>query len=145
MTDLTDVDRDALTLAIEVTRRESPARRQQIDNFLATREWIYVATFCAGCAQSRSLQLPPWQPSPCFVGDMAAALNNTDEQSGYRAAALLRQRMESHLAATARVRNVTAQQVLCRTAPRTFRFARGSFEVHLPIAKTPRPRVSFGL
>jgi Diacylglycerol kinase catalytic domain len=30
----------------------------------------------------------------CFVGDMAAALNNTDEQSGYRAAALLRQRME---------------------------------------------------
>jgi hypothetical protein len=25
---------------------------------------------------------------------MAAALNNTDEQSGYRAAALLRQRME---------------------------------------------------
>jgi hypothetical protein len=31
---------------------------------------------------------------PCFVGDMAAALNNTDEQSGYRAAALLRQRMD---------------------------------------------------
>jgi hypothetical protein len=40
------------------------------------------------------LDLPPWQPSPCFVGDMAAALNNTDELSGYRAAALLRQRME---------------------------------------------------
>ena len=94
MTDLTDVDRAALTLAIEVTRNESAARRQQIDNFLATREWIYVATFCAGCAQSRSLRLPPWQPSPCFVGDMAAALANTDEQSGYRAAALLRQRME---------------------------------------------------
>ena len=94
MTDLADVDRAALTLAIEVTRRESPARRQQIDNFLATREWIYVATFCAGCAQSRSLNLPPWQPSPCFVGDVAAALDNTDQQSGYRAAALLRQRME---------------------------------------------------
>jgi len=91
---LTPTDKAALTLAIEVTRRESPARRQQIDNFLATREWIHVATFCAGCAQSRSLRLPPWQPSPCFVGDMAAALANTDEQSGYRAAALLRQRME---------------------------------------------------
>jgi predicted acylesterase/phospholipase RssA len=94
MTDLSDVDRAALELAIEVTRRESPGRRQQIDSFLTTREWIYVATFCAGCAQSRSLRLPPWQPSPCFVGDMAAALANTDEQSGYRAAALLRQRME---------------------------------------------------
>jgi len=91
---LTPTDKAALTLAIEVTRRESAARRQQIDNFLATREWIYVATFCAGCAQSRSLNLPPWQPSPCFVGDMAAALADPDEQRGYRAAALLRQRME---------------------------------------------------
>lgn len=60
MTDLTDFDRDALTLAIEVTRRESPA----------------------------SLRLPPWQPSPYFVGDMTAALANTDEERLSRSGAV---------------------------------------------------------
>ena len=85
-------DRAALELAIEVTRKESPARRQQIDSFLSSRPWIDVAAFCAGCAQGRALNLPPWQPAPCRVGNMAAAL--ADEQRGYRAAALLRQRME---------------------------------------------------
>jgi hypothetical protein len=45
------------------------------------------------CAKSQ-LALPPWQPPPCNIGNMAAALNDPDEQRGYRAAALLRQRME---------------------------------------------------
>jgi hypothetical protein len=52
-----------------------------------------VATFAASCAQSRALDLPPWQPPPCNIGNMASALTDTDEQRGYRAAALLRQRM----------------------------------------------------
>ena len=86
-------DHDALTLAIEVTRRESPGRRQQVDDFLSSRPWIDVATFAAGCAQERALNLPPWQPPPCNIGNIAAALNVTDEQRGYRAAALLLQRM----------------------------------------------------
>ena len=91
---LTATDKAALTLAIEVTRRESPARRRQVDDFLASRPWFDVATFCAACAQSRALYLPPWQPPPCDIGNMADALADTDEQRGYRAAALLRQRME---------------------------------------------------
>jgi|SRR6266851_579011 len=95
---MTPIDRAALELVIEVTRRESPARRQQIDDFLSSpmwiRPWFDVATFCASCAQSRALNSPPWQPPPCNIGNIAAALDDPDEQRGYRAAALLRQRME---------------------------------------------------
>jgi hypothetical protein len=94
---LSPTDRAALTLAIEVTRNESSARRQQIDSFLQKRSWIAVATFCASCAQSRSLRIDPWQPAPCNVGNMEAALNGMmpdEPRCGYRAAALLRQRME---------------------------------------------------
>jgi hypothetical protein len=82
-----------LVQAIEATRKESPARRKQIDDFLSSRVWLDVATFCASCAQSNSLRLQPWQPPPCDIGNVAAALENSDETTGYRAAALLRQRM----------------------------------------------------
>ena len=75
MMNLTDVDWDALTLAIETTRRESPARRRQIDDFMSSRSWFDVATFCAACAQERALRLPPWQPPPCDIGNIAAALD----------------------------------------------------------------------
>ncbi len=90
---LSRADRAALELAIETTRKESPARRHQIDDFLATRPWLEVATFCAGCAQSRALRLPPWQPAPCSIESITAALGEPDEQRGYRAAALLLQHM----------------------------------------------------
>ena len=94
MMNLTDVDWDALTLAIETTRRESPARRRQIDDFMSSRSWFDVATFCAACAQERALRLPPWQPPPCDIGNIAAALDRVRHpQRGYRAAALLLQRM----------------------------------------------------
>jgi hypothetical protein len=63
-TALSPLDRAALELAIEVTRKESSARRKQVDDFLATREWGYVARFCASCAQSRALTkggIKPWE------------------------------------------------------------------------------------
>jgi hypothetical protein len=95
---LTPTDKAALELAIEVTRKESPARRQQIDDFLSSplwvRPWIEVATFAAGCAQERALRLQPWQPPPCHINDIPAALAVSDEGSGWRAAALLLQRMQ---------------------------------------------------
>ncbi len=90
--ELSPTDRAALELAIEVTRKESSARRQQIDDFLSSRPWFDVATFAAQCAQSRSLRLLPWQPSPCRV-KVGVALNDPDEQRGNRAAARLRLRM----------------------------------------------------
>jgi hypothetical protein len=42
-----------------------------------------------------NLHLPPWQPPPCNIDphNMASALAESDPQRGYRAAALLRQRM----------------------------------------------------
>jgi hypothetical protein len=86
-------DRTALGLAVETTRRESPGRRQQIDSFLSSRPWEDVATFAASCAQSRALDLPPWQPPPCHISNIESALKVVDEQSGWRAAALLLQRM----------------------------------------------------
>jgi hypothetical protein len=61
---------------------------------LADEPWEDVARFCARCAQDRALHLPPWQPPPCNIGNMAAALDDPDEQRGYRTAALLRQRIE---------------------------------------------------
>ena len=87
-------DKAALEMAVEVTRKESQPRRQQIDNFLSSRPWEEVATFAAGCAQSRALDLSPWQPPPCYISNIASALADTDELSGYHAAALLRQRMQ---------------------------------------------------
>ena len=65
MTTVTELDRAALELAIAVTRRESWQRRQQIDDFLSSRPWFEVATFCATCAQERALNLMPWQVAPC--------------------------------------------------------------------------------
>ena len=48
------IDRAALKLAIEITRAESPARRQQIDNMLRDRPWREVAEFASDRAQGRS-------------------------------------------------------------------------------------------
>jgi hypothetical protein len=63
------IDQAALTLAVEVTRRESKARRQQIDDFLSERPWEDVATFCASCAQNRSLH--------CRLGNRRRATSAT--------------------------------------------------------------------
>ena len=84
-------DRAALELAIEVTRRESPARRRQIDDFLSSRPWFETATFCARCAQERALHLPPWQVAPCnlYQDDLEG-----DPRRGGDAALALLQRMQ---------------------------------------------------
>ena len=83
-------DRLALKLAVEVARRESPARARQIDSMLRDRPWREVAEFAAGCCQSRSLRLKPWEIVPCdwHPDDM-----NADPLRGAHAAAELRARM----------------------------------------------------
>jgi hypothetical protein len=84
-------DRAALEPAIEVTRRESPARRRQIDDFLSSRPWFETATFCARCAQERALHLPPRQVAPCNL--YQADLEGDPRRGGDAALALL-QRMQ---------------------------------------------------
>jgi hypothetical protein len=91
---LTQLDHAALELAVETARKEGPGRRQQIDSFLSSRDWFATATFCASCSQSRSLHLIPWQPAPCDIGNVAAALDDPDETRGNRSAAQLRLRMQ---------------------------------------------------
>lgn len=63
-TQLTDVDRDAIKWAIAVVRRESPARRKQIDAKLRNEPWEAVGRFCALGAQIESLGLQPCGNQP---------------------------------------------------------------------------------
>jgi hypothetical protein len=44
--------------------REDPLRAGQIDHFLAERDWLDVASFCAYVCQMRSLHLRPWESPP---------------------------------------------------------------------------------
>ncbi|MET4034936.1 MULTISPECIES: hypothetical protein [unclassified Bradyrhizobium] len=60
-TNLTDLDREALTRAIAVARRESPTRRKQIDDRLAREPWEVAARYAAFCAQITSMNLEPWE------------------------------------------------------------------------------------
>jgi hypothetical protein len=70
-------------------------RSKTIDALFARGDsWEEVARYAAFHMQVASLHLPPWQPAPCGIGNMASALADPDEQRGWRSAALLRQRME---------------------------------------------------
>jgi len=92
---LTPTDREALKLAIEVCRRESPGRAQQIDSKLAPgpeREaWREVAEFCSTVCQERSLDVRPWQVVPANFdpSDLQA-----DPHRGGKAALELLERMQ---------------------------------------------------
>lgn len=91
---LTAADEDALTRCLAAARAESAGRRKQIDTMLAdhTRTWQSVAVFAAMCAQSRSLNLAPWQLPPYCAG-----LRDLDQPpgdaSGRRESAELKKRL----------------------------------------------------
>jgi hypothetical protein len=89
---LTAADEDALTRALAVTRAEDPGRRRQIDSMLADESWQSVAVFAATCAQSRSLNLMPWQLPP-FRASLADLDQPPGDASGRRESAELLQRL----------------------------------------------------
>ena len=94
---LSSADLDALTQAVEQYCAVGLWQRQTVDALSARGDgWERVAKYCAYHMQMENLRLPPWQPAPCGIGpgNMDFALKETDPQRGYRAAALLRQRME---------------------------------------------------
>jgi hypothetical protein len=92
--ELSPTDRAALELAIERYRAGSRWQRETVDALFARGDsWEEVADYCAFHCQCERLGLPPWQPPPCRV-HVASALKIEDPVRGYRAAALLRQRME---------------------------------------------------
>jgi hypothetical protein len=91
---LTATDEDALKRALAVTRAEDGGRRKQIDDMLAdpSRSWQEVTVFAATCAQSRSLNLAPWQLPP-FRANLADLDQPLGDVSGRRESAELLQRL----------------------------------------------------
>ncbi|MCA1415283.1 hypothetical protein I6F30_29750 [Bradyrhizobium sp. NBAIM20] len=95
--DLSESDRDALKRALNAARSESPARAKQIDAMLRdpSRSWDEIAKFAASCVQTSNLGLMPWQPPPCQIANIDAALAASDDEPrrGRNAAATLLQQM----------------------------------------------------
>jgi hypothetical protein len=89
---LTAADEDALTRALAMTRAEDAGRRKQIDDMLADESWQSVAVFAATCAQSRSLNLMPWQLPP-FRASLADLDQPPGDISGRRESAELKKRL----------------------------------------------------
>jgi hypothetical protein len=94
---ISDVDREAFTLAIEMARNEDPGRRNQIDDFLRTRSFEEVGRFASYHCQTRALNLPPWQHPPCQIDvvDTEKIIAAGDDLHGkFVAAKLLRRMLE---------------------------------------------------
>ena len=66
--ELSNLDREALTRAIEIVSRE-PDRAGQLKKMLLDEPWAEVARFAAYSAQGRVLHLKPWQVPPCVVDE----------------------------------------------------------------------------
>jgi hypothetical protein len=95
---LSDVDREALTRALDIAQQESPAQRDQIDTMLRERGWDRASKFAAYCCQDARLRLRPWQTPPCWIrGDpnelLAAARAVGADLGGRQRAALLVKRL----------------------------------------------------
>jgi hypothetical protein len=94
MTNLTDVDKDAMRRAIAITRRSEPGRDQQITAMLFDRPFERVGRFAAFSCQMDSLHLQPWETPPVWIrGDIEAALHAPNDARRVRDAARLLQRM----------------------------------------------------
>jgi hypothetical protein len=91
---LSEVDRVAMTRAIEIRRRESFVSREQIDDKLATEDWEEVGKFASYGAQCSALKLKPWQWPPCWIRNLESCLRvPPGDHGGQRAAAELLKRL----------------------------------------------------
>jgi hypothetical protein len=81
-------DHAALERAVAMYRSASAENFRGVDSMLANgTPWSEVAEYASYHCQVRNLGLPPWQPAPCKIDDIAAALKVQDPQ---RAIARLR-------------------------------------------------------
>jgi hypothetical protein len=83
-TELTEIDRDALERCLVAARAEDPGRAKQIDSMLRSQARERVAVFACSCAQSRSLNLPPWQTPPFRINLASALREPFDDTRGLR-------------------------------------------------------------
>jgi hypothetical protein len=93
MTNLTDLDREALERALTVARSESPARSKQLDAMLKDEPWEQVAKFASYAAQTRLLHLQPWETPPIWITNIEAALKMPDDPRHISGAARLLKRL----------------------------------------------------
>jgi hypothetical protein len=96
--DLHPIDKDALTRALGMARRER-GRGEQLDHMLARDPWEQVARFAVYCCQCDNLYLKPWQSPPMWVDDMEATLAAGDDgvDGKYAAAKLLQRMLDANL------------------------------------------------
>lgn len=71
--DLSPVDHEAMTRAIELCCQRGAAKAEQIDDMIAD-DWRQAAVFSAYSCQNHYLHLAPWQDPPCEIHDLDAAL-----------------------------------------------------------------------
>lgn len=98
---LSQVDREAVTRAIELKRARSPADRREVDDMLKTHSWFEVAEDAVYCCQ-RSLIAPRlWQKQPhdIEVDEIETIIARGPDGLGgeYQAAKLLRRMLKAGL------------------------------------------------
>jgi len=98
---LSQVDREAVTRAIELKRARSPADRREVDEMLKTNAWFEVAEDAVYCCQ-RSLIAPRlWQPTVADIppDQVEAIIARGDDglAGNYAAAKLLRRMLKAGL------------------------------------------------
>ena len=94
---LSETDRAALELAIEIARKQDRGRREQIDDKLRREPWLEVGIFAAYCCQDRALRLKPWQLAPCMVEADATDAPGHEPRGARNAAALLRRMLSLNI------------------------------------------------
>ena len=86
-----DIDKEALTRALELTKAE-PERAEQLKSMLKDRGWEKVAQFAARHQQCKNLRLKPGEIPPCH-GAVNIAAPGTDADESVPAANRLFQRL----------------------------------------------------
>jgi hypothetical protein len=69
ISDLDEVDRQALWDSLAICRASSEGRSDQLDSMLKDRTWYQVASFASFCCQSDALRLKPFEVAPLHVHD----------------------------------------------------------------------------
>jgi hypothetical protein len=69
MSELNELDRAALRLAMKQCAAQGPVRAAQLEAKLKSEPWGEVAKFAAFVAQIVALKLTPWEIPPCATCD----------------------------------------------------------------------------
>jgi hypothetical protein len=90
METLSEIDREALTRALELARSESERERARLDSIEQEKGWHEAATRAVYGLQCRSLGLKPWQAPPMEARD---AVNPAGGYGRTRKEVMLRRRL----------------------------------------------------